>query len=112
MASDVRKNDDNLKYSMFEFSYMADIYNTIIQTDLMENYYNSIIKNLDTNFKNINIILCKVDKQSALKPFCSYNRHIPSGKNQRRCDKDNAATIHTRHVQTAVIPQGNTQAQR
>ena len=43
LASDVRKNDDNLKYSMFEFSYMADIYNTIIQTDLMENYYNSII---------------------------------------------------------------------
>ena len=33
----------NIKDSILEFSNMADIYRTIIQTDLTENYFNSII---------------------------------------------------------------------
>ena len=43
LKSDIDDNEDDIKYSMFEFSNMADIYRTIIQTDLTENYFNSII---------------------------------------------------------------------
>ena len=43
LAKDIRKNEDGIKYSMFEFTHMSEIYKTIIETDLMENYYNSII---------------------------------------------------------------------
>ena len=43
LKSDIEDDEDNIKYSMYEFSNMADIYRTIIQTDLTENYFNSII---------------------------------------------------------------------
>jgi len=40
----ISKNSEDLKYSMFEFTNMVEIYRrTIIETDLTENYFNSII---------------------------------------------------------------------
>ena len=43
LFKDVEKNIKNINDSMLEFSNMAEIYRTIIQTDLTENYFNSII---------------------------------------------------------------------
>ena len=43
LVKDIRKNSEDLKFSMFEFTNMAEIYRTIIETDLTENYFNSII---------------------------------------------------------------------
>ena len=43
LSKDVLNNINNITDSIFEFSNMADIYRTIIQTDLTENYFNSII---------------------------------------------------------------------
>ena len=43
LVVDIQSNIENLKYSMYEFSNMAEIYRTIIETDLTENYFNSII---------------------------------------------------------------------
>ena len=43
LSKDVFNNMYNIRDSIFEFSNMADIYRTIIQTDLTENYFNSII---------------------------------------------------------------------
>ena len=43
LSKDVLNNINNIKDSIYEFSNMAEIYRTIIQTDLTENYFNSII---------------------------------------------------------------------
>ena len=43
LVSDIKKNEDDIKYSMYEFTNMAENYKTIIETDLLENYFNSII---------------------------------------------------------------------
>ena len=43
LSKDVINNRYNIKDSILEFSNMADIYRIIIQTDLTENYFNSII---------------------------------------------------------------------
>ena len=44
LLRDININSENIKYSMFEFSNMAENYRTIIGTDLTENYFNSIIR--------------------------------------------------------------------
>ena len=43
LEEDVSDNEDYIQYSFYEFSNMAEIYRTIIQTDYIENYFNSII---------------------------------------------------------------------
>ena len=43
LVSDIKKNEDDIKYSMYEFTNMAENYKTIIETDPLENYFNSII---------------------------------------------------------------------
>ena len=43
LSKDVLNNIYNIKDSILEFSNMAEIYRTIIKTDLAENYFNSII---------------------------------------------------------------------
>ena len=43
LARDIRNNRNNISYSMFEFTEMAEIYRTIIQVDQTDNYFNSII---------------------------------------------------------------------
>ena len=43
LSKGVRNNIANIKGSILEFTNMAEIYRTIIQTDLTENYFNSII---------------------------------------------------------------------
>ena len=40
---DVRKNKSKIKYSLYEFTEMSENYRTIIQVDLTENYFNSIM---------------------------------------------------------------------
>ena len=36
-------NLDNIKYTMYEFGIMGEAYQTILKTDLMTNYFNSIL---------------------------------------------------------------------
>ena len=43
LENDVSEYEEYIQYSFFEFSNMAEIYRTIIQTDYIENYFNSII---------------------------------------------------------------------
>ena len=43
LLQDIKMNNESLTKSMFEFANMAEIYRTIIEVDLIENYYNSII---------------------------------------------------------------------
>ena len=43
LEEDIDDNELDIKYSMYEFTNMAYIYKTLILTDLLENYYNSII---------------------------------------------------------------------
>ena len=43
LREDVRNNEEYIKYSLFEFTEVAENYRTIIQVDLTENYFNSII---------------------------------------------------------------------
>ena len=43
LESDIIDNENELEHTMFEFSNMADIYRTIIETDETDNFFNSII---------------------------------------------------------------------
>jgi hypothetical protein len=43
LFNDVANNTLNIKYSLFEFSMIGSIYQTIITTDLIKDYYDSII---------------------------------------------------------------------
>ena len=67
LRNDINNDNNDFKYSMFEFSNMADIYRTIIQTDLTENYFNSIIsfEKLEFNYTishYYNYLLKLIDK--------------------------------------------------
>ena len=43
LKSNVEKNKDNIKYSLFEFSMIGSIYKSIISQELTENYFDSIV---------------------------------------------------------------------
>ncbi len=50
LARDVSLNYDKIKYTIYEFGIMGQIYQTILKTDLITNYFNSIVLFQKTEF--------------------------------------------------------------